>query len=140
MLRRTIILVIAAAMVLLAPSPALAAHKSKLGADFANDHGTCAMRTPPVRAIVTCELSERHRVYYRFRIPQNATIIDVTVDRGSRGCCGTIGIKRTRFGVDERVLIVRVRVYNYGDPLGDFEARIRRVEVHFRTAASAPSA
>jgi hypothetical protein len=128
------------AFVVLVPATGVAQERAKRGNDYAHESGACAFRTSTSRAIVACGLSDRHRVYYWFRIPDDAEDIHVTVHRRSDGCCGDINIRRRWRDVDRDVFVVMVRAYNYGDPIGPFEVRIRRVEVHFARTTSSPRA
>jgi hypothetical protein len=126
-----IIAIVLVGLVLLVPAAAIARERAKRGNEYAHQGGACSFGTSTSRAIISCGLSDRHRVYYWFRVPEDAENIDVTVHRTSDGCCGSIKIRRRWRDDDRDVFVVMVRAFNYGDPFGPFEVRIRRVEVLF---------
>jgi len=62
--RKGVILVLAAALVLLVAAPAEALQKSKRGIDYAHQGGSCEFKTAAWRAVVACGIGHRHCVYY----------------------------------------------------------------------------
>jgi hypothetical protein len=130
-MKKTLILSLVAAFIALAAGPAEAVFKSEQGSDFDHKRGTCHGTTTGRSASVKCLLDERMRIRYKFQLPRDARRVDVIVVSRTHGCCGALARGRSRWGAHLRHLLVEIRIFNYGSPLGTFGGTIRRVEVRY---------
>ena len=131
-MKKTLILSLVAAFVALAAGPAEAVFKSEQGSDFDHKRGTCHGTTTGRSASVKCLLDERTRIRYKFQLPRDARRVRVNVRSRTMGCCGELGRGRSRWGAHLRHLLVEIRTFNYGNPVGTFDGTIQRVEVRYR--------
>ena len=137
---RFTIFVVLIMLAVLTAAPAQGVRLSRPGAEFAREVGTCTVRTPGLHTSVACGLPERNRLYYRFWLPPRARGVAVKVHYDfvseREGCCGWLRREVTRRGSGRRLLIVKVVVHNYGNPLGYYRPIIHRVEIRYRSRPS----